>query len=151
MLGDHDPMTPIALAESLARRFEGCRLKAYKNAHDVWTTGFGHTKGVVEGMTCTMAQAVQWLLEDLADAAAVVEREVRVALSVPQKGALIDFVFNLGQTKFDGSTLLRELNLNDFADVPNQLGRWVHDAAGNVLPGLVSRRKAEADLWSQAA
>ena len=37
----------------LIKKFEGCRLKAYQDSVNVWTIGYGHTKGVYDGMTIT--------------------------------------------------------------------------------------------------
>jgi GH24 family phage-related lysozyme (muramidase) len=45
----------------LLTSFEGCKLRAYDDGGGVWTIGYGHTKGVVEGMTITQAQAEQFL------------------------------------------------------------------------------------------
>ena len=34
---------------ALIKKFEGCKLKAYKCSAGVWTIGYGHTAGVKEG------------------------------------------------------------------------------------------------------
>jgi len=54
-------------AEGLAliKKFEGCELEAYQDAVGVWTIGYGHIKGVKEGMTITKQQAEEMLLEEL--------------------------------------------------------------------------------------
>ena len=41
----------------LIKKFEGCRLVAYRCAAGVWTIGYGHTQGVKQGQTCTQKQA----------------------------------------------------------------------------------------------
>ena len=46
----------------LLKHFEGCELSAYQDSVGVWTIGYGHTKGVVPGMTITQGQAEQMLL-----------------------------------------------------------------------------------------
>ena len=45
----------------LIKHFEGCELEAYKCPAGVWTIGYGHIKGVSEGMTSTEAQAEEML------------------------------------------------------------------------------------------
>ena len=60
-LGTYEP----ALAAGFISSFEGCRLTAYRCSAGVWTIGFGHTKGVSEGDTCTQEQANAWLIEDI--------------------------------------------------------------------------------------
>ena len=41
----------------LIKHFEGCELEAYKCPAGVWTIGYGHIKGVHEGMKITEMQA----------------------------------------------------------------------------------------------
>ena len=50
----------------LIKKFEGCRLKAYKCPAGVFTIGYGHTKGVKAGLTITQDQAEDFLLECMA-------------------------------------------------------------------------------------
>ncbi len=64
-----------------------------------------------------------------------------------QFDALVSFAFNVGQTSFATSTLLKLLNHGDYASVPAQLGRFIF-AGGRRLPGLVARRAAEGRLFS---
>jgi GH24 family phage-related lysozyme (muramidase) len=55
-------------------RFEGCRLAAYQDVGSVWTIGYGRTRGVHSGMTCTQAQAEAWLQQDVREAESAVNR-----------------------------------------------------------------------------
>jgi lysozyme len=48
----------------LLKQFEGYRFTSYQDTAGVWTIGYGHTDGVVEGMTISQAQADQLLLAD---------------------------------------------------------------------------------------
>jgi GH24 family phage-related lysozyme (muramidase) len=43
---------------TLLKQFEGCRLDAYQDGAGVWTVGYGHTDGVVEGMTISIARGI---------------------------------------------------------------------------------------------
>ena len=48
---------------SLIKKFEGCKLEAYKCAAGVWTIGYGSTDGVNEGMKISQERADMLLLE----------------------------------------------------------------------------------------
>ena len=129
---------------------EGERNVAYRDGGGVLTIGYGHTRGVTEGMTSTHEQNEAWLREDLAESESTVENDVTVDLNDDQFAALVDFVYNVGAGNFESSTLLKRINANDFAAVPGELNKWTHDRAGNVEPGLVSRRAAEGELFMRA-
>jgi lysozyme len=60
---------------------------------------------------------------------------------------MVDFCFNAGRGNFLQSTLLRKVNTGDYAGAAAQFGLWVH-AGGEVVPGLVRRRQAEAEMFS---
>lgn len=131
---------------ALTKGHEGCRLKAYLDTGDVWTIGWGHTRGVKEGDTCTQEQADAWLNEDNDIAERDVNELVKVPLTQNQFDALVDFVFNIGRTQFATSTLLRKLNAGDYVGAANQFGRWIYDN-GKIINGLVARRSDTRDLF----
>lgn len=134
----------------LTKHFEGLHLKAYLCPAGVPTIGFGHTKGVVLGDAITEAEADRLLAEDLDDAAADVDRLVRVKLTPGELGALASFVFNLGPGNLQVSTLLALLNAGDHAGAVGEFGKWVKASVNGrkeTLPGLVKRRAAEALLF----
>lgn len=60
-----------------------------------------------------------------------------------QLAAIVDFTFNLGAERLQTSTLRRCINQLDWAAAVTELRRWVY-GGGKVLPGLVTRREAEA-------
>lgn len=137
----------------LVRHFEGLSLKAYRCPAGVPTIGYGHTAGVTMGQTITEAKADQFLRSDLAAARGEVDRLVAVPLAPHQLAALTSFVFNLGDANFRGSTLLKKLNLGDAAGAAEQFEKWVFatvDGKKTRLPGLVSRRAAEAAMFRGA-
>jgi lysozyme len=136
--------TGLQLTESS----EGCKLDAYLDGGGVPTIGFGHTKGVYLGMTCSQLQAEAWLLEDVQHAVGTVNSLVKVPLTQNQFDALVDFVFNLGSGAFNSSTLLRKLNAGDYAGANAEFGRWNHDN-GKTVAGLTRRRAAEAALFAE--
>ena len=131
---------------NLIKHFEGCRLEAYKCPAGVWTIGYGHTKGVKEGDAIEQEAAEAFLIEDLESFEQAVTRLVEVPLTQQQFDALVSWTFNLGAGNLAESTLLRKLNNYQYAEVPEQMMRWVR-AGGKVLDGLVRRRAAEAALF----
>ncbi len=136
------PMTYSKAGIQLTERFEGCRLAAYPDIGGVWTIGYGHTHGVIEGMTCTLEQAQIWLEQDIQAAADAVNRLVLISLKQSEFDALVDFVFNLGAGAFARSTMLKDINAGNLAAAAMQFPLWDHDA-GRVLAGLLHRRLAE--------
>jgi lysozyme len=133
---------------ALTRSFEGLRLESYQDSAGNWTIGYGHTDPEVrEGQRISELEAEVLLRKDLAAAAACVHRAVRVELTQSQFDALVDFCFNAGRGAFLSSSLLRYVNRAEFESVVVQFGLWVH-AGGEVLPGLVRRRAAEAALFA---
>jgi lysozyme len=97
-------------------------------------------------MVITQARAEELLKQDVASAEAEVKRLVTVPLTQHQFDALVDFVFNCGAGNLQHSTLLRLLNAGDYASTAAHFGDWVK-SGGHVLPGLVRRRYAEAQLF----
>jgi lysozyme len=139
----------------LIKRSEGLRLTPYLDAAGFWTVGYGHklTSEELEagGQTRTITEpdALLLLIDDVDYAASHVQRLVRVALTQGQLDALIDFVYNLGQGRLLDSTLLKLLNMGNYADAGQQLLRW-DMAGGEHLAGLTLRRQAELALWEAA-
>lgn len=135
-------------AVAAIKKFEGCRLTAYRCPAGVPTIGYGHTKTARMGTHITEAKADELLRQDLRE----VERFV-TALGLPLSqgmfDALADFVFNLGAAKLQSSTLLRKINAGaSIPEVQAEFRRWVY-AGGKVLPGLVARRNWEAEQWAK--
>lgn len=130
----------------LTEQFEGCKLDAYQDSVGVATIGYGHTRNVTMGMTCTQEQAEQWLQEDIQSAADAANRLVTVELTQQEFDALVDFTFNLGAGNLQSSTLLRLLNSGDYTGAAAEFQKW-DKAGGQVLAGLLRRRQAEADMF----
>tara|TARA_R110002020_G_scaffold253923_6_gene467555 strand:+ start:1447 stop:1896 length:450 start_codon:yes stop_codon:yes gene_type:complete len=141
-------MTRVISAEGIAliKKFEGCKLEAYLDSVDVPTIAWGRTKLVSIGDTCTQEQADDWLEEELVEYEGYINDMVKVPLDQSQFDALVAWVYNLGPTNLSKSSLLRELNNENYQAVPNEIKRW-NKAGGKVLGGLVRRRDAEALLF----
>lgn len=132
----------------LIKHFESLRLVAYLCPAQIWTIGYGHTKGVKPGDICTAEQAALWLVEDATVAEHAVKRLVKVPINQNQFDALVSFTFNLGGGNLSTSTLLRKLNTADYVGATLEFPRW-NKGGGKVLPGLVKRRTAEQNLFSK--
>lgn len=133
---------------NLIKKFEGCRLTAYKCPAGVWTIGYGHTgkvagKAVCQGMKITSAKATALLKEDLAVFEKAVENCKYLTFTPNQNqfDALVSFAFNCGT----GS--LNTLVKNRSAKVVSEKLLLYNKSNGKVLAGLVNRRKAEKALF----
>jgi lysozyme len=136
-------------AAEIIRESEGLRLKAYPDPGSggiPWTIGYGHTKGVKKGDTCTIEQANAWLADDMAEAFAIVDKAVKVPLTDKQRDALCSFVFNVGGGAFQKSTMLKLLNQGKYSEAAAQFPRWTF-ASGKSMRGLVIRRGKERALF----
>src|SRR5690242_15938509 len=94
-------MKTSASGRKLIEAFEGLRLKAYQDAVEVWTIGYGHTSAagdphVHAGMVITEAQADQILSDDLAAVERNVQRLITKPLAQYELDALVSFDFNTG-------------------------------------------------------
>lgn len=137
---------------ALIKRFEGCRLKAYKPipTETYWTIGWGHYgPDVREDQTITQPEADRLLAADCQRFADVVDDPVycpqTARLNDNQRDALISFAFNCGagclKTLCKGRTL---------AQVRDAMALY-NKAGGKVLPGLERRRRAEQALFDTPA
>lgn len=132
----------------LVKQSEGCSLEAYQDAIGVWTVGWGHTPAQA-GEHWTQAEADAQLMADIGKACEHAQDLVTAPLTQGQIDALTDFTFNMGAGNLKTSTLLRKLNAGLYDEVPSELMRWIY-AGGKVLPGLVTRRQREVQLWGKA-
>lgn len=139
----------------LVRQFEGMKLKAYLCPANVWTIGAGNTfyengVKVKRGDIISLTEAEKLLHHTLESFASQIIVNIRHPLTENQFGALVSFSYNVGVNAFKGSTLLKKINLNPHDDsIGLEFMRWTR-AKGVVLPGLVTRRKAEKDLYFTA-
>lgn len=130
------------------------RLKAYLDDAGVWTIGFGHTgDDVHKDSVWTPEQCDVAFDKDTEWAEACVEQHVTVSLNDNQFGALVSFVFNIGEGAFLKSTLLKKLNAGDYSSVPGQMLLYINvrDPVTKKLTkddGLVNRRNSEGGQWA---
>lgn len=133
----------------LTAGFESFQPKAYLDPGGKLTIGYGHTAAVAPGQECTQPEAEEWLRQDMTWAVAVVNHTLDgagVKVSQGTFDALSDFVFNVGSRAFINSTFLRSIFKGDLESACASILLYCHDSKGEVLPGLVRRRRAEVKL-----
>lgn len=145
----------------LLARLEGMRRHLYLDEGSLPTIGIGHLltrseqasgKIVIGEEVClfsqglTISQCYQLLKQDLAGPVAAVNQAVMAGINQNQFDALVSFVFNVGGSAFNHSTLLQCINAGEFDQAPEQLRRWVY-VNGTRSEGLRRRREAEIVLW----
>jgi lysozyme len=122
---------------------EGYRDTAYiPIPGDVPTIGFGTTEGVRLGDRITPPVALMRALRDAEKFEGALKRCVKVPLHQHEYDVFVSFAYNVGETAFCNSTLVRKLNAGDYVGACNELDRWVY-AGGRKVQGLVNRRAEE--------
>lgn len=129
----------------LIKKYEGCRLTAYKCPAGFWTIGWGSTtykdgKAVKRFDTITQEEA-----DDLLDW--YVKNKIRLpnGLNENQKQALQSLIYNIGQGAFDRSSLKKAIEAKDWKAVYKNWD-WVV-GGGLFLKGLAKRRAEELMLF----
>lgn len=138
----------------IIKRYEGLRLKPYKDAVGIPTIGYGTTYYkdnklvALSDPPITEAEA-----EDLLSHHAysfyeqVIELTKEQKLNANQLSALTSFSYNLGIGALIRSSLLKKVKANPLdKSIRLEFQRWTK-AGGKVLKGLERRRKDEADLY----
>lgn len=149
----------LDIAAELCKRFEGFRAKPYLCPAGVPTIGYGSThytggtKVTLQDAPIGEPAARAMLLHELLNtyAPAVIRLcPGLLVLAASQNdwrklNAIVDFAYNLGAGRLQTSTLRRRINEGDWEGAQTELMRWVR-GGGRILPGLVTRRKAECAL-----
>jgi lysozyme len=136
-------------AKELIKEFEGLSLKAYRCPGGYWTIGYGHR---ISGdrPEISLEEAETLLDSDVNSVIFTLRNTLGKKfdeLNENQQAALISFVFNIGASNFEKSTV-RKLIMENAPpqEIAREMRRWVY-AGGKVLWGLVKRRKKEAALF----
>lgn len=139
---------PPSIAGQFISDFEGRSNVSYQCSAGVWTIGVGHTKGVREGMTCTDAQADEWLTEDIRECVDALGRYINRSVTMGQYIALVSLAFNLGPYNVITKCpkLMRALNAGDIEGAAKEF-LDCDRVNGRPAAGLTRRRRAEADLF----
>ena len=144
--------TAIALASVLVAGFEGRRLHAYQDTGGVWTLCDGHTRGVKSGDIATPGQCDEYRKADLLEANAELDRCTSAQLTVNQRAAFIDFIYNIGGMKFCAGSVARKINSHDIKGACKAIGLYQFVAGkdcrlkGSNCAGITKRRADEVAL-----
>lgn len=145
-------MSALAYAMALIKKWEGCRLTAYPDpgtGGDPWTIGFGSTgPGIRRGVVWTQAQADDRLALDVERFMKGVASVVKEDVTDNELGAMTSLAYNIGQTSFARSTLLRRFNAGKKGEAADQFLAW-NRAGGRVMQGLTNRRRDEREVFLQ--
>lgn len=126
----------------LIKKYEGCRLRAYKCPAGIWTIGYGHTTGVRSGMVITKAQAEEFLKQDIEKYESHVQSyDARYHWTQNEFDALVSFAYNVGNI-----IGLTSYGTRSKEQILEKMGLYVK-AKGTTLPGLIKRREEEQHLF----
>lgn len=139
----------IDRAVRIIANFEGFSPKVYPDAgHSA--IGYGHDIVPGDGFdaesTISESDAYALLRSDV-EARSTVLGLVTVELSDNQKAALLSLIYNIGNSAFSASTMLRLINAGNLDGAADEFSRWVH-SQGEVNQTLVLRREQEQTLFN---
>lgn len=129
----------------LIKKYEGCRLEAYKCPAGVWTIGYGTTiyisgQKVKQGDKITQEDAdslLKWYCSHIV--------LPKGQFGVNQKIALYSLIYNIGQGAFNRSKCKKAIESMDWKTAKKE---WTWTTAnGKELKGLVKRRNEEKELF----
>jgi len=135
----------------LIKRWEGCKLKAYKCSAGVWTVGYGLTTnaGLIEvgpDTVITQEEADWYLEKTIENFLAEIKPAITAPINENELGAFTSLAYNIGPRAFLKSSALLHFNQGSKDRVPTSIRMW-RKAGGKVVKGLVNRREAEVDLF----
>ena len=131
----------------LIKKYEGCRLTAYKCPAGVLTIGYGHTANVKAGDKITQAQADKYLQSDIIQYENIVNecnKKYKYNFNRNQFSALVSFAFNCGKSNL---YMLCQNGTRSKQAISEKMLLYCI-ANGQKLKGLQDRRQAEQDLYN---
>ena len=136
----------------IIKSFEGFSSEPYLCPANVWTVGYGATRGSTGGPVdpdmgvISEAEAEALLVRGLESSEGWVLRLVKKPISENQFSALTSFTFNVGCGALQRSTLRMKLNRGEYLGAADEFPKW-RRAGGRILAGLVRCRAAEKALF----
>lgn len=162
LAGDLSPIATLAVSQTgldMITKFEGFENRIYLDAAGLATIGVGHliteadrASGRFASGFITDSEIEELLREDLANVETAVRGCVNQPLTNNQYDALVSMAFNIGNTGFCNSTLVKRINEGNYQEVPNEMQRWNKANIGGTLQplqGLTNRRVTEAKLFAK--
>jgi len=132
---------------ALIKRWEGCKLEAYRDGGGVPTIGYGITTNaglgpIKMGMKITQAQADEWLVAALVKYEKTVQDSLTRNPTQGQFDACISLCYNIGQAAFARSSVVKRFNAGNIPGAAEAFLMWDQDN-GKVVKGLQNRRADE--------
>lgn len=132
--------------EGRLKKLPDGRYKAYLCPARVWTIYAGCTEGVNEDMIVTEAEGEVMFRREIAKFERCVELACTREPNQNQYDAFVSLAYNIGETGFRRSSVLRFFNAGQDEKAAKAFALW-NKGGGRVLKGLVRRRAAEAGLF----
>jgi len=130
----------------LIKKYEGCRLKAYKLAGErYFTIGYGHSGAdVYDGMSISQAEAENMLRSDLVKFEGYVKKYVNdITLTQHRLDALVSYTYNRGPGKLSAELAANCHTVQEYAD--GIVKYWGSNQ--RYKDALIRRRKEEKALF----
>jgi lysozyme len=136
---------------NLIKDFEGCNLNAYLCPANIWTVGYGATgQGIAKGVKWTQQQADDDLKRRCNIIGLWLDGMLKKPANQNQKDAMISLIYNIGQSAFKNSSVLRNFNAGNNELAADSFLMWnkaTVNGKKTELAGLARRREAEKKLF----
>lgn len=136
----------------IIKTFEGWSSSVYQCSAGRWTIGWGSTWDH-KGNPITSKQSdidkeygTVLLRREVSHVEKAIRRLITAELTENMFSALGSFAYNVGTGNLQRSTLRMKLNRGQYEDAADEFPKW-RRAGGQVLRGLIRRRKKEKELF----
>ena len=147
-------MSDLSCAINLIRKYEGFNEKAYPDlvtGGDPYTFGYGtqfYPDGspVRKGHCCSKEKALEYLFHEIN----LIETQLiklNIGLEAHMLQALISFIHSIGWESFLYTSIIDNLEIENYEGVTQEMGQWIFDSEHKVIGGLLDRRREEIDLF----
>lgn len=137
-------------AIDIVKKWEGCKLTAYRDSAGIWTIGYGHTPAT-QGQTISQSTADALLAMDMAWAErAVTGATYDVPTTPNQHAAMVSLTFNIGARGFMTSHVMTNHRAKLYDAAAKAFLSWDKEHVnGQLVPnkGLHNRRVYEAEIY----
>ena len=123
-----------------------------KDGTQLYSIGLGHQiqPNELELMNLTLNddQILEIFKKDIEQIRLSMNKVIKVPVNKNQQLALLSLRYNIGNSAFNGSTLLRELNSALYDRAASRFAEW-RLSEGMINKGLVARRERERELFNK--
>ncbi|SDE01194.1 lysozyme [Riemerella columbipharyngis] len=139
-------------ATKIICEFEGFREYAYKDSAGVWTIGYGQTNTIHGGkiheyQRIKKEEALYFVQEKVEKIYYNIMGRISIPLQKSQYIALISLIYNIGESAFNRSILLKKINREyEIQDIKKEWLRWSY-VKGIWNKALYKRRVKEFNIY----